>query len=68
MLSNIWVSGSGAIKSDGRFWIYGTVAQRCCQEFSDDARAINATGSFFRGLSAALTDPKGRRANVEGNG
>ncbi len=66
MLSNIWVSGSGAIKSDGRFWIYGTVAQRCCQEFSD-ARGINAT-SFFRGLSAALTGSKGRRANVEGNG
>jgi fluoride ion exporter CrcB/FEX len=52
MLSNIWVSITGAITGHGRFYVSRLVPQRCAKPFDPDTFAANINGLFIRGLLA----------------
>jgi fluoride ion exporter CrcB/FEX len=49
MLSNIWVSITGAITGHDRFYVSRLVPQRCAKPFDPDTFVANINGLFIRG-------------------
>ena len=56
----LWIALGSAFGGMARYWLSGVIAQRFGEAFPAGTLIVNATGSFFIGFVAALSDPGGR--------
>jgi len=56
----LWIALGSAFGGMTRYWLSGVIAQRFGEAFPAGTLIVNATGSFFIGFVAALSDPGGR--------
>jgi len=56
----LWIALGSAFGGMARYWLSGVIAQRFGEAFPTGTLIVNATGSFFIGFVAALSDPGGR--------